>query len=56
MTRKPLKGPFPLMPFVLNNSGALDLIGLKHNIRRYEQAGVPGYIVRSTQECCVAPA
>ena len=56
MTRKPLKGPFPLMPFVLNNSGALDLKGLKHNIRRYEQAGVPGYIVFGCMGECYAPS
>ena len=42
MTRKPLKGPFPLMPFVVHANGELDLEGLKHNIGLYEQAGVPG--------------
>ena len=44
MPRKPLKGVFPLMPFVVDASQELDLEGLKSNIRSYEDAGFDGYI------------
>lgn len=44
MSRKPLKGVFPLMPLVLKRSGALDLQGLKSNIEAYEEVGFQGYI------------
>jgi dihydrodipicolinate synthase/N-acetylneuraminate lyase len=56
MTRKPLKGPFPLMPFVVHANGELDLKGLKHNIGLYEKAGVPGYIVFGCMGECYAPS
>jgi 4-hydroxy-tetrahydrodipicolinate synthase len=44
MSRKPLKGVFPLMPFVVKHSGELDLQGLKSNIAGYEEAGFNGYV------------
>jgi dihydrodipicolinate synthase/N-acetylneuraminate lyase len=44
MPRKPLKGVFPLMPFVVKSNQELDLDGLKSNIRAYEDAGFNGYI------------
>ena len=44
MPRKPLKGVFPLMPFVVNSKQELDLDGLKSNIKSYEEAGFDGYI------------
>lgn len=44
MARKPLKGVFPLMPFVLKQNEELDLDGLKSNIQAYEETGVQGYI------------
>jgi 4-hydroxy-tetrahydrodipicolinate synthase len=44
MTRKPLKGVFPLMPFVLKKNQELDLEGLKSNVRAYEEAGFDGFI------------
>jgi 4-hydroxy-tetrahydrodipicolinate synthase len=56
MARKPLKGPFPLMPFVVHANGALDLKGLKQNIGIYEKAGVPGYIVFGCMGECYAPS
>jgi 4-hydroxy-tetrahydrodipicolinate synthase len=56
MARKPLKGAFPLMPFVLNKSGELNLKGLKHNIGLYEKAGVQGFIVFGCMGECYAPS
>jgi dihydrodipicolinate synthase/N-acetylneuraminate lyase len=44
MAPKPLKGIFPLMPFVLNSRQELDLEGLKSNIAGYESAGFDGYV------------
>jgi 4-hydroxy-tetrahydrodipicolinate synthase len=44
MTRKPLKGIFPLMPFVLNEKQELDEEGLKENIANYEKAGFDGFV------------
>jgi len=44
MARKPLKGVFPLMPFVIRNDQELDLEGLKSNIKAYEEAGFQGYV------------
>ena len=44
MPRKPLKGVFPLMPFVVDANQEMDLEGLKNNIRSYEDAGFDGYI------------
>jgi 4-hydroxy-tetrahydrodipicolinate synthase len=56
MARKPLKGAFPLMPFVVDKSGELDLKGLEHNIGLYEKAGVPGYIAFGCMGECYAPS
>ncbi len=44
MTVKPLKGIFPLMPFVLRKNGDLDLEGLKSNVRAYEEVGFDGFV------------
>ena len=42
--RKPLKGLFPLMPFVLTSTRELDLQGLRENIQAYEAQGFDGFI------------
>jgi 4-hydroxy-tetrahydrodipicolinate synthase len=44
MVGKPLKGVFPLMPFVLDREQELDLEGLRSNIAGYEAAGFDGYV------------
>jgi 4-hydroxy-tetrahydrodipicolinate synthase len=44
MTRKSLKGVFPLMPLVLTPNYELDLEGLKSNIIGYEDVGFDGYV------------
>jgi 4-hydroxy-tetrahydrodipicolinate synthase len=44
VSRKTIKGVFPLMPFVLKRDQELDLEGLESNIKRYEDAGFNGYI------------
>jgi 4-hydroxy-tetrahydrodipicolinate synthase len=44
MSRRPLKGMFPLMPLVLKDSRELDLDGLRENINAFEEAGFDGYI------------
>jgi len=44
MTKKSLKGIFPLMPLVLNKNQELDLQGLRENIAVYEEAGFDGYV------------
>jgi dihydrodipicolinate synthase/N-acetylneuraminate lyase len=54
MELKPLKGVFPLMPFVLDEEQNLDLEGLKENIRIYEQAGVPGFVAFGCMGECYA--
>lgn len=44
MSRRPLKGIFPLMPFVLKKNGDLDLEGLRSNVGAYEDAGFDGFV------------
>ena len=44
MARRPLRGIFPLMPFVLRKNGDLDLDGLRSNVRAYEEAGFDGFV------------
>ena len=44
MSRKLLKGVFPLMPLVLKKNQELDLEGLRENVEAYEEAGFHGYI------------
>jgi 4-hydroxy-tetrahydrodipicolinate synthase len=44
MARRPLKGVFPLMPFVLKKNQELDLEGLKSNVKAYEEAGFDGFV------------
>jgi 4-hydroxy-tetrahydrodipicolinate synthase len=44
MSRKQLKGIFPLMPFVLKKNQELDLEGLKDNVRAYEELGFDGFV------------
>jgi len=44
LSRKELKGVFPLMPLVLNSQQELDLQGLKENIKAYEEVGFHGYV------------
>jgi 4-hydroxy-tetrahydrodipicolinate synthase len=55
MARKPLEGVFPLMPFVLRQSGELDLEGLKSNIAGYEDAGFDGFVAFGCMGECFAP-
>jgi len=54
MDLKPLKGVFPLMPFVLDRNQDLDLDGLKKNIQAYEQAGVNGFVAFGCMGECYA--
>ena len=54
MALKPLKGVFPLMPFVLDENQNLDLEGLKKNIQIYEEAGVHGYVAFGCMGECYA--
>ena len=54
MDLKPLKGVFPLMPFVLDGDQELDVEGLKKNIGIYEQAGVQGYVAFGCMGECYA--
>jgi len=44
MARRPLRGIFPLMPFVLKRNQELDLDGLRSNVKAYEQAGFDGFV------------
>jgi 4-hydroxy-tetrahydrodipicolinate synthase len=44
MSRKPLKGIFPLMPFVLKGNQELDLEGLRSNVQAYEESGFDGFV------------
>ena len=44
MSKKELKGMFPLMPFVLTKNQELDLDGLKSNVRAFEEAGFDGFV------------
>jgi 4-hydroxy-tetrahydrodipicolinate synthase len=44
MARRPLKGLFPLMPFVLKKNREIDLAGLRANVRAYERAGFDGFV------------
>jgi dihydrodipicolinate synthase/N-acetylneuraminate lyase len=54
MELKPLRGVFPLMPFVLDEEQNLDVEGLKENIRIYEQAGVQGFVAFGCMGECYA--
>ncbi len=54
MELKPLKGVFPLMPFVLDQDQELDLHGLTKNIEIYERAGVHGYVAFGCMGECYA--
>ena len=54
MELKPIKGVFPLMPFVLDDNQEFDVVGLKKNIGIYEQAGVHGYIAFGCMGECYA--
>lgn len=44
MTRKPLRGVFPLVPFTIKKNQELDLEGLRDSIEFLSESGVQGFI------------